>query len=127
MKETIKKIINEFKKIITSLKEKIKKYALKTSTFFKNIFFKLSTKLHLVEFFEKIGLNFLYKKFKKVDKNIYKKIFILIFFPILIYLYAQFFCNGKLIFEAPRMLLNFIFIYFIFFTLQKINKKIIVA
>lgn len=51
--------------------------------------------------------------FKKVDKQIYKKTFILIFIPILIYLYSQLFCNGKLFFEPERMLLNFLFIYFI--------------
>ena len=74
---------------------------------------KIVKKLHLDAFCKKIGLAFLWEKLKKVDKKIYIKIFALIFYPLLIYLYAQFFCNGKLIFEAPRMLLNFIFIYFI--------------
>ena len=55
----------------------------------------------------------LINKLKSVDKNIFIKLFALIFYPILIYLFAQLLCNGKLIFEAPRMVLNFIFIYFI--------------
>ena len=55
----------------------------------------------------------LFYKLKNVDKEIYKKIFILILVPILIYLYCQFFCNGKLLFEPKRMLLNFMFIYFL--------------
>ena len=58
-------------------------------------------------------LDKLYIKLKNVDKEIYKKIFILILVPILIYLYCQLFCNGKLFFEPKRMLLNFIFIYFL--------------
>ncbi len=58
-------------------------------------------------------LDKLYNKLKNVDKQIYKKIIILIFIPILIYLYCQLFCNGKIIFENKRMLLNFMFIYFI--------------
>lgn len=58
-------------------------------------------------------LDKLYEKFKASDKQIFKKIFILIFIPIMIYLYCQLFCNGKLIFERKRMLLNFMFIYFI--------------
>ena len=52
------------------------------------------------------------EKIKTVDSQIYKKIFILIIVPILIYLYTQLFCNGKLIFESKRMILNFIIIYF---------------
>ena len=73
----------------------------------------IAKKLHLDVFAKKIGLVFLWEKLKKVDKKIYVKIFAMIFYPLLIYLYGQFFCNGKLIFEAPRMLLNFIFIYFL--------------
>ena len=60
-----------------------------------------------------VKLDKLFEKLKKVDKEIYVKTFILILVPILIYLYCQFFCNGKLIFEPKRMLLNFMFIYFI--------------
>lgn len=58
-------------------------------------------------------LDKLFYKFKKIDKQILKKAFSLIFIPIIIYLYCQLFCNGKIIFESKRMLLNFIFIYFI--------------
>ena len=60
-----------------------------------------------------IKLDKLFNKLKNVDKEIYKKIFILILVPILIYLYCQLFCNGKIIFEPKRMLLNFMFIYFL--------------
>ena len=60
-----------------------------------------------------LKLDKLVEKLKKIDKEIYIKAFILILIPILIYLYCQFFCNGKLLFEPKRMLLNFMFIYFI--------------
>ena len=46
-------------------------------------------------------------------RNILKKIFLLIVIPLLIYLYCQFFCNGKFRFESERMFLNFLLIYFI--------------
>ena len=60
-----------------------------------------------------LKLDRFFNRLKNKDKELYKKIFILIFVPILIYLYCQFFCNGKLLFEPKRMLLNFIFIYFL--------------
>jgi len=62
-----------------------------------NIIFKLKEKL----------------TFKNINKPLFLKVFSLIFFPIVIFLYSQFFCNGKFLFEPLRMLLNFIFIYFI--------------
>lgn len=46
-------------------------------------------------------------------RNVLKKIFLLIVIPLLIYLYCQFFCNGKFRFESERMFLNFLLIYFI--------------
>lgn len=55
----------------------------------------------------------IYQKLKSVDSQIYLKTLILIVVPILIFLYAQFFCNGKIFFEPGRMILNFLFIYFI--------------
>lgn len=69
-------------------------------------------------------LNNLYNKFKKSDKQIFKKILILIFIPIIIYLYCQMFCNGKLFFEPKRMLLNFMFIYFIIGFIYCITGKL---
>ena len=100
----------KIKKCILKIKETIliftKKYIL--STLYKIIHF-----FHLNQFFEKTQLVNFGKKIKKLDKNIYIKTFILLFIPIIIYLYTQLFCNGKIIFEKPRMLLNFIFIYFI--------------
>ena len=78
------------------------------------IFIKLDKLMNQLKRFGKfIKLDKLFTKLKNVDKEIYKKIFILILVPILIYLYCQFFCNGKLIFEPKRMLLNFMFIYFL--------------
>ena len=78
------------------------------------IFIKLDKLLEQLKRFCKfIKLDKLFNKLKNVDKEIYKKIFILILVPILIYLYCQFFCNGKIIFEPKRMLLTFIFIYFL--------------
>lgn len=78
------------------------------------IFIKLDKLLNQLKRFCKfIKLDKLFNKLKNIDKEIYKKIFILILVPILIYLYCQFFCNGKIIFEPKRMLLNFMFIYFL--------------
>lgn len=65
-----------------------------------------------IEFLKKF-FNFILNKLKKVDKSTYFKILALIIYPLLIYIYSQLFCNGKMIFEKPRMILNFIFIYFI--------------
>ncbi len=124
MKEKFQKLVKQSKNVLSNVPNNIKKVLSKPIILFKNalskplqyfkkICLKAIEKLHLKQFCQKIGLTFLWKKIKKVDKNIYKKIFILILYPILIYLYAQFFCNGKLIFEVPRMLLNFIFIYLI--------------
>lgn len=74
---------------------------------------KIYNKLKNSKLANKLGNTKLFKKLKSVNPQIYLKTLILIVVPILIYLYAQFFCNGKLIFEPKRMLLNFIFIYFI--------------
>ncbi len=63
--------------------------------------------------YKKINNSKICKKVKSINPQIYLKTLILIIIPILIYLYCQMFCNGKLIFEKPRMVLNFLFIYFI--------------
>lgn len=63
--------------------------------------------------FNKVKNSKIYKKLKSINPQIYLKTLILIVIPILIFLYAQMFCNGKIIFETGRIILNFIFIYFI--------------
>ncbi len=106
---------------LNRLPEKLKSISkfLKLDKIFEKIkvfckFIKLDKVLEKLKAFCKfIKLDKLFEKLKKVDKEIYIKTFILILIPILIYLYCQFFCNGKLIFEPKRMLLNFMFIYFI--------------
>lgn len=113
MEKYLKQFVDKIKKQLQNIKHFFTKWIKKIGLFLKNIFIKISDKLHLKSLCKKIGLTFLWKKLKKVDKNIYKKIFVLILFPILIYLFGQFFCNGKLLFEIPRMILNFIFIYLI--------------
>lgn len=103
------------------MKFKTKKYILKIketilifiNKYILSILYKIINFFHLKQFCEKTQLVKFWKKIKKIDKNIYKKTFILLFIPIIIYLYSQLFCDGKIIFEKPRMLLNFIFIYFI--------------
>ena len=62
----------------------------------------------------------------KVDKDIYKKILLLIIIPIFIFIYCELFCNGKFIFEKPRMILNFLLIYMIigFFYVITGNSKL---
>ena len=107
MKEKIKQKLSSFCKVT-----KLDKVPSKLKSFAK--FLKLDKLLNkLITVCKFFKLDKLVNKLKKVDKEIYKKIFILILIPILIYLYCQFFCNGKLIFEPKRMLLNFMFIYFI--------------
>lgn len=107
MKEKIKLKFKEFceKTKLNKLPEKLKSFCK---------FLRLDKVLEKLKAFCKfIKLDKLFNKLKKVDKEIYIKTFILILIPILIYLFCQFFCNGKLIFEPKRMLLNFMFIYFI--------------
>ena len=108
---TIKeKILNILKKLYLILKlDKLFNLLKKVCIFLKldkllNLLKKLCIALKLDKFFYRL---------KNKDKELYKKIFILILVPILIYLYCQAFCNGKLIFEPKRMLLNFMFIYFL--------------
>ena len=62
-----------------------------------------------------------------MDKQILEKAFLLIAIPILIYLYTQIFCNGKLLFEHGRMVLNFILIYLIIGLFYCITGKIKVS
>ncbi len=107
MNEKIKQKFKSFceKAKLNKLSEKLKKV-------YK--FLKLDIVLEKLKAFAKfLRLDKLLEKLKKVDKEIYLKGFILLLVPILIYLYCQFFCNGKLLFEPKRMLLNFMFIYFI--------------
>ena len=104
------KIINVLKKIYLILRlDKLLNLLKKVCIFLRldkllNLFKKICVKLKLDKFIYRL---------KSKDKELYKKLFILIIVPILIYLYCQFFCNGKLIFEPKRMLLNFMFIYFL--------------
>lgn len=74
---------------------------------------KLYTKLVNSKIYNKMKNSKIYKKLTSFNPQIYLKTLILIIVPILIFLYAQMFCNGKLFFEPKRMLLNFLFIYFI--------------
>lgn len=73
-----------------------------------------SAKFHLPELCKKLKLDKAYNLFKKIiNKQLVKKIFLLIVIPFIIYLYCQFLCDGKFSFEKPRMKLNFILIYLI--------------
>lgn len=107
MKEKIKKNLNSFRKFI-----KLDKLLNKIKPLYTIL--KIDKLVNLFKrFFHFLKLDKLFIKLKKVDKELYKKIFILILIPILIYLYCQLFCNGKIFFEPKRMLLNFMFIYFL--------------
>lgn len=80
----------------------------------KDLLIKLSIKLHLPDFCKKTRLNKLYAFLKRIiNRQLLKKVFLLIVVPFIIYLYCQFLCNGKFIFEKPRMQLNFLLIYLI--------------
>lgn len=74
---------------------------------------KLYNKFINSKFYNGLKNNKVYKKLKSINPQIFLKILILIVVPVLIFLYAQLFCNGKIFFESKRVLLNFLFIYFI--------------
>ena len=86
--------------------------------FMKNILLILINKLKNKIIY--IKNNFI-NKFNNINKkdmyNILFQIFLrvisLLFVSIIIYIYCQFFCNGKFIFEKERMKLNFLLIYII--------------
>lgn len=73
---------------------------------------------------ENLKTKFLDFFINKVDKDIYKKVLLLIIIPILIFLYCQLFCNGKFWFESKRMFLNFLIIYIIICLFYVITGKI---
>lgn len=60
-------------------------------------------------------------KFRNIDKkkllltlfNLFLKLLVIMFITLIIYIYSQFFCNGKFVFEKERMVLNFILIIII--------------
>ena len=70
--------------------------------------------------------------FIKLDKlviflkqiQLLKRILLLVIIPITIYLYTQYFCNGKIFFEHPRMKFNLILIYLIITIIYCIVGKI---
>ncbi len=99
-------LYKKFEKPIIFTKSKLEKVL----NYLKNI----CIKLHLPEFCKKLKLDKLYIFLRRIiNKQLLKKIFLLIIIPFIIYLYCQFLCNGKFIFEKPRMKLNFILIYLI--------------
>ncbi len=120
IKNALNKIKNSFNnttlKFKNFIKQKLEPLKPKIDIL-KNFFINLAEKLHLKQLYHFTRLDKVVNKLKSIDKKFYfdllKKTFILIFIPILIYLYCQLFCNGKLFFESKRMKLNFIFIYFI--------------
>lgn len=97
---------------------KIKKFFQQKGLKFKEFIHKKITyifiKLHLPELCKKTKLDKIYNYLKRIiNKQLLKKIFLLIIIPFIIYLYCQFLCDGKFSFEKPRMKLNFILIYLI--------------
>ena len=84
----------------------------------KNIFTKLINKLKEKIISIKISIVNRIKNIKKDELintlfQIFLRAISLLFTSIIIYIYCQFFCDGKFVFEKERMRLNFIFIYFI--------------
>lgn len=99
-------LYKKFEKPITFIKLKLEKIL--------NYIKKICIKLHIPDFCKKLKLDKFYILLKKFfNKQLLKKIFLLIVIPHIIYLYCQFLCNGKFIFEKPRMKLNFLLIYLI--------------
>lgn len=117
-KSNLKEFINKKMQYVKSfLYKKFEKpiYFIKNGLLKLNILLKnISMKLHLPDFCKKVKLDKLYFFLKRiVNKQLIKKIFLLIVLPLIIYLYCQFLCDGKFIFEKTRMKLNFILIYLI--------------
>ena len=48
-----------------------------------------------------------------IDIQFFRRVLLLIVIPLFIYLYSQYLCNGKLVFEKPRMHFNFLIIYIV--------------
>lgn len=99
-------LYKKFEKPITFIKLKLEKIL--------NYIKKICIKLHIPDLCKKLKLDKFYIFLKKFfNKQLLKKIFLLIVIPYIIYLYCQFLCDGKFIFEKPRMKLNFLLIYLI--------------
>ena len=106
IKNVLDKIKNSFNdnlsKFKSLIKQKLEPLKPKIDVL-KNFFINMAEKLHLKQIYHFTRLDKLVNKLKSTDKKVYfdliKKTFILIFIPILIYLYCQLFCNGKLFFE----------------------------
>lgn len=107
---TFNRILAKIRLFYKTILDKIVDLYKKVLIIIKNFFVKIVLLLHLKEVCHFTKLD---KLWKKIDKQILKKTFILIFIPLIIFLYCQLFCDGKLIFEFKRMELNFLFIYFI--------------
>lgn len=110
-------LITKLKKIKTFIYKKFEKpikFVKSKLSILKDSLLKLAVKLHLPEFCKKTRLDKFYNFLKRIiNVQLLKKIFLLIVIPFIIYLFCQFLCNGKFIFEKPRMKLNFLIIYFI--------------
>ena len=101
----------KFSSFIDKKLEKIKNITKPKLDIIKHFFTKVANKLHLPQIVKFTKLDKLYSFLKRI--RFLRRIFLILFIPLLIYLYSQFFCNGKLIFELPRMQLNFLLIYMI--------------
>ena len=89
-------LYKKFEKPITFTKSNFKKIL--------NYIKKICIKFHLPDFCKKLKLDKLYIFLRKIiNKQLLKKIFLLIIIPFIIYLYFQFLCYGKFIFEKPRL------------------------
>ena len=100
-------LLNNIKEKVRPLGQSIKKHY-KNSIFQRIIHFLRIDKL--VSFLIKIQLP--------------KRIFLLIIIPVVIYLFSQYLCDGKIEFERPRMKFNFLLIYLIITIIYCIVGKI---
>ena len=62
-----------------------------------------------------------------IDIHFFSRVLLLVIIPVIIYLYSQYLCNGKFIFERPRMKFNFILIYIVIALLYCLIGKIRIA
>ena len=87
-------------------------------------FIKLKDSINNNKYIKKIKETKVYNYLRENYKSLLSKIFALFFVPLVIFYFSQFFCNGKLEFEKPRMKANFLFIYVIILFIYAIVGKI---
>lgn len=114
----MKKILEKINYIGTQILNLFKKISNYIRTFLKTYY--ENSKLQKFAHFIKLDKLVIFLK----QIQLLKRIILLVIIPTIIYLYTQYFCNGKIFFEHPRMKFNLILIYLIITIIYCIVGKI---